>query len=72
MEEEIWEAHPRDLFHLAAEGHPHQEKAHPRGNYRNDISDRPLFLGGKRKGDRSTKVVVKSHAFLLDHISIQN
>ena len=26
----------------------------------------PLFLGGKGKGKRITKVVVKSHAFLLD------
>ena len=27
----------------------------------------PLFLGGKRKGERINKVVIKSHAFLLDH-----
>ena len=26
-----------------------------------------LFLGGKRKGKRITKVLVKSHTFLLDH-----
>ena len=26
----------------------------------------PSFLGGKIKGKRRTKVVVKSHAFLLD------
>jgi len=30
----------------------------------------PSFLGGKRKGKRITKVVVKSHAFLLDHTPI--
>ena len=27
----------------------------------------PLFLGGKRKGEKKTKVEVESHAFLLDH-----
>ena len=30
----------------------------------------PLFLGGKRKRKRITKVVVKSHAFLLDRKQI--
>ena len=35
----------------------------------------PLFLGEKRKGKRITKVVVKSHAFLLDpseHTSVDS
>ena len=29
----------------------------------------PSFFGGKRKGEKITKVVVKSHAFLLDPIN---
>ena len=29
----------------------------------------PLFLGGKTKGERITKVVILSHAFLLDHFN---
>ena len=28
----------------------------------------PLFLGGKRKGERITKVVILSHAFLLNRV----
>ena len=37
--------------------------------YSFSFSSSLFFIGGKRKGERITKVMVKSHAFRLDHIT---